>query len=182
MIDQVIENQGDIQVNQIPQALTTVISQEAGRSGQGYAPRAACKAIMIKAKPLILALVIGFGSSVYGQPEPGASPSPRRAVSRESRELALASMLEGQRYSWSSLRTRSQATIANNSRLARPLISGPSISNPSLAEAYGDGRIDHRNAAERHRRRQLRLPKAVSIDKNNFEAAIVPASILLEAV
>ena len=29
LIDQIIENQGDILVNQIPQALTTVISQKA---------------------------------------------------------------------------------------------------------------------------------------------------------
>ncbi len=133
---------------------------------------------MIKAKPLILALLIGFGLSVYGQPEPVASPSPQRAVSRESREQALASMLEGQRYSWLSLRTRSQATIANNSRLAKAAYQRAVDLDPSLAEAYTamaeltivtpPNDIDAAIAL---------AEKAVSIDKNNFGAQRIIARL-----
>ena len=38
LIDQVIENQGDIMVNQIPQALTTIISQRQPAPNTTQAP------------------------------------------------------------------------------------------------------------------------------------------------
>lgn len=94
---------------------------------------------MIRISPVICAFVFG-AASVYGQVPPVASATPEKpanpAISRERREQALAAMLEGQRYSWSNARTRSQAAIAVNSRLAKAAYLRAVELDPSLAEGY----------------------------------------------
>lgn len=133
---------------------------------------------MIKPQSLILAFAIGSGSMAFGQTEPITLPSPQRAVTREVREQAFAAMLEGQRYAWANLRTRSQAAVANNSRLAKAAYQRAVDLDPTLAEAFTamaeltivtppndiDAAIDL-------------AQKAISIDKDNFGAQRIVARL-----
>jgi tetratricopeptide (TPR) repeat protein len=81
-------------------------------------------------------------------PRPSASPTPKlselfagnsannQAVSRERREQAYAKLLEGQRFTWNLLRSRSQAAIAANVRQAKQAFRQAVEFDPTLAEAY----------------------------------------------
>lgn len=94
---------------------------------------------MFKTSSALLILLLGI-ASVCGQVPQVSSAAPEQSgnatISRERREQALAAMLEGQRYSWSNARTRSQAAIALNSRLAKAAYQRAIELDPSLAEAY----------------------------------------------
>lgn len=57
-------------------------------------------------------------------------------IPRERREQAYAKLLEGQRYFWMAIKTRSQAAKAQNSRLASQALQNAVELNPNLAEAY----------------------------------------------
>lgn len=133
---------------------------------------------MFRNSPIIVALVFGFGSTALGQAVPVVSASPQRAVSREMREQAFVAMLEGQRYAWANLRTRSQAAMANNSRLARAAYQRAVDLDPTLAEAYTAmaelAIVTPPNDIET----AIELAgKAVSIDKNNFGAQRIIARL-----
>ncbi len=136
---------------------------------------------MIRIGPVILVLILGVFSA-DGQIVPTSSPLPSKStaepVTRDRREMALASMLEGQRYAWASQRTRSQASIANNTRLARAAYQRAVELDPSLSEAYTalaelaivtpPNDID--SAIEL-------ASRAVTIDRNNFGAQRIIARL-----
>ena len=132
---------------------------------------------MIRIKPLLLAVLVG-SASVYAQVAPVNSPTTattataaNSGVSRERREQALAAMLEGQRYAWSNARSRSQATIALNSRLAKAAYQRAVDLDPSLGEAYAAmaelAIVTPPNDIDT----AIELAgRAVAIDRNNFGA------------
>lgn len=101
-------------------------------------------------------------------PIPGPSPV---KVTREQREQALAAMLEGQRHAWGNVRTRSQAVIANNTRLARVAYQRALDLDPTLAEAYTAMSELAISTPPNDIEMAIELAKkATSIDKNNFGA------------
>jgi tetratricopeptide (TPR) repeat protein len=57
-------------------------------------------------------------------------------ISRERREQAYAKLLEGQRYIWNLSRSRSQAGLAGNVKLAKQSLLNAVELNPTLAEGY----------------------------------------------
>ncbi len=65
-----------------------------------------------------------------------AQSRPNAEILRERREQAYAKLLEGQRYIWMAVQTRSQAAKAQNSRLASQALQKALEFNPNLAEAY----------------------------------------------
>lgn len=83
-------------------------------------------------------------------PPPQPSPTPKLSsllaqnlesskqteISRERREQALAKLLEGQRYIWSSSRMRSQMGVSSSARLARQALQKAVELDPKLAEGY----------------------------------------------
>ncbi|MGB5012655.1 MAG: tetratricopeptide repeat protein [Pyrinomonadaceae bacterium] len=136
---------------------------------------------MIRIGPVFFVLILGVFSA-DGQIVPTGSPLPAKStavtVTRERREQALASLLEGQRYAWASQRTRSQAAISNNTRLSRAAYQRAVELDPSLAEAYTalaelaiitpPNDID--SAIEL-------ASRAVAIDRNNFGAQRIIARL-----
>lgn len=127
---------------------------------------------MTRITPLFALLIFGLCPVVFGQgTSAGAPSSVGETVSKERREQALAAMLEGQRYAWTGLRSRSQLVVATNNRLAKAAYQRAVDLDPSLAEAYTaiaeltivtppndiDAAIEL-------------AQKAVAINKNNFGA------------
>ncbi|MCD9187631.1 MAG: tetratricopeptide repeat protein [Pyrinomonadaceae bacterium] len=72
-------------------------------------------------------------SSVLAQ---NLESSRQTEISRERREQALAKLLEGQRYIWSSSRMRSQMGGSSTARLARQALQKAVELDPTLAEGY----------------------------------------------
>ena len=72
------------------------------------------------------------GQTVVAKPD----PTPSSPVSSSQREMALAAMLEGQRFAWVSGRTRSQAIMASNAGLAKAAFQRAIDIDPTLDEAY----------------------------------------------
>lgn len=127
---------------------------------------------MIKLAPVITIVISGFCSAVFSQTVPEATPTPpKSAESVEKREKAFAAMLEGQRYSWAGLRSRSQLVVTTNNRLAKAAFQRAIDLDPTLAEAYTALAeltiVTPPNDIEA----ALELAqKAVSINRNNFGA------------
>lgn len=103
---------------------------------------------------LFLALSLGGSQMISAQntnqPPPSPNPTPKpivqttqnnltaqtSTVSRERREQAIAKLLEGQRYIWSSRNMRSQAALANGNRMAKAAFQKAVELDPALAEGY----------------------------------------------
>ncbi len=90
---------------------------------------------------LILAVTLGGSQIIFAQNTNSPSPSPTPLTQnsdglRMRREQAIAKLLEGQRYLWSSRNLRSQSGIASNTRLAKTSFQKAVELDPTLAEGY----------------------------------------------
>lgn len=131
-----------------------------------------------------IALIFAFSfagiSNVSAQippPAPPPQPTPKLStvlsqnleaskqtqISRERREQALAKLLEGQRYIWTSSRMRSQTGISSSARLARQALQKAVELDPSLAEGY-----------------TALAELAISAPPNDIEEAILLANIAIK--
>ena len=117
------------------------------------------KKIVLAAIFIVTALQIGFAQNTNeSQPRPTPPPpianpdsttkisesvskylermTDKTPISRERREQAYASLLEGQRYMWNTRPPNSPAAATNNARLAKQSFRKSVELNPLLAEAY----------------------------------------------
>jgi len=124
---------------------------------------------MFRDRLLIFAFLVAVCPSLFGQN--GVPSSTPAAGTRERREQAFASMLEGQRYAWAGLRSRSPAVSANNNRLAKIAYQRAVDLDPTLAEAYTAMAELTLSSPPNDVDAAVELAsKAVAIDKNNFGA------------
>jgi len=129
---------------------------------------------------ILIGLQIGFAQSPAGLPKPSPIPQnvsrnieqiiSKTIVSRERREQAYVKLLEGQRYVWTlTYRSRSQATVTNDVRLAKQSFQKAIELDPTLAEGYTAlAELISRTSPENFEQAILLADIAVKIDAENF--------------